>query len=50
MPSPFALASLAGGYLYEWSTVSLWGIVLLVSVIALVLTAIFVRDPKQAEI
>ena len=47
---PLALASLAGGYLYEWHTASPWVFVLLVSAIALVLTAVYVRDPKQAEI
>jgi len=47
---PLALASLAGGYLYEWHTASPWGLVLLVSAIALVLTAVYVRDPGQAEV
>ena len=47
---PLAVASLAGGYLYEWHAASPWIFVLLVSAIALLLTAVFVRDPKQAEI
>lgn len=47
---PLALASIAGGYLYEWHIASPFVIVLLVSIIALILTAFFVRDPKQAEI
>lgn len=47
---PLALASLAGGYLYEWHATSPWALVLLVTAIAVVLTALFVRDPKQAEV
>lgn len=47
---PLALASLAGGYLYEWHATSPWVLVLVVTAIALVLTALFVRDPKQAEV
>ncbi len=47
---PLAVASLAGGYLYEWHSSSPWGFVLLMSTIAVVLTAVFVRDPKEAEI
>ncbi len=47
---PLAVASLAGGLLYEWNSASPWGFVLVVSAIALVLTAVFVRDPKNAEI
>lgn len=47
---PLAVASLAGGLLYEWNSASPWGFVLVVSAIALVLTAIFVRDPQNAEI
>ena len=47
---PLALASLAGGLLYEWNAASPWGFVLIVSAIALVLTAVFVRDPKNVEI
>ena len=47
---PLAVASLAGGLLYEWHSASPWGFVLIVSAIAIVLLAIFVRDPKKAEI
>jgi MFS family permease len=47
---PLMVASLAGGLLYEWNSASPWGFVLVVSTIALVLTAIFVRDPKNAEV
>ncbi|MCZ6632853.1 MAG: MFS transporter [bacterium] len=47
---PLAVASLAGGLLYEWHSASPWGFVLVVCALALVLTAVFVRDPKQAEI
>lgn len=47
---PLALASLAGGLLYEWNSASPWGFVLAVAGIALVLTALFVRDPKKAEV
>ena len=47
---PLALASLAGGYLYEWNSAAPWGFFLVVSAIALLLTAVFVRDPKHAEV
>lgn len=47
---PIFLASLAGGYFYEWHTASPFIIVLIISLILLILTAIFVRDSKQAEI
>jgi len=47
---PLGVASLAGGLLYEWNSPSPWFFVLVVSAIALVLTAVFVRDPKKAEI
>jgi MFS family permease len=47
---PLALASYAGGYLYEWHVASPFGIVLLITIIALILTVVFVRDPKQAEV
>ena len=47
---PLGLAALVGGYLYEWNPASPWGLVLLFSILALVLAAIFVRDPKKAEI
>ncbi|MDA0708706.1 MAG: MFS transporter [bacterium] len=47
---PMAMASLAGGYLYDWHVASPFGLVLLISVITLFLTGFFVRDPKQAEI
>ena len=47
---PLALASLAGGMLYEWNAASPWGFVLVVSAVALVLTAVFVRDPQKAEV
>lgn len=47
---PLFFASLAGGYLYEWHIASPFAVVLGVSLLALIITAIFVRDPKQAEI
>ena len=47
---PLAVAALAGGILYEWNPASPWALVLAVCAIALALTALFVRDPKQAEI
>ena len=47
---PIFFASLAGGYLYEWHTASPFIIVLIISLILLILTAIFVRDSKQAEV
>lgn len=47
---PLFFASLAGGYFYEWHTASPFIIVLLISLILLIITAIFVRDPKQAEV
>ena len=47
---PIALASLAGGYLYQWHNTSPWAVVFIVTIIAVVITALFIRDPKQAEI
>ncbi len=47
---PLALAALAGGWLYSWNPASPWGLVLLFSALALILAAVFVRDPQKAEI
>jgi hypothetical protein len=47
---PLALASLAGGLLYEWHAASPWGFLLAATGLALALTVFFVRDPKNAEV
>ena len=47
---PLAAASLAGGLLYEWNPASPWAFVLGVCAVSLALTALFVRDPEQAEV
>ena len=46
---PLAVASFAGGLLYEWNTASPWAFMLFVSALALVLAALFVRDPHRPE-
>ena len=47
---PLALASLAGGFFYEWHAALPWGFVLGALALAFVLAAFFVRDSQQAEV
>ena len=47
---PLALASLAGGLLYEWHAASPWAFLLVATALALAVTAFFVRDSRQAEV
>ena len=47
---PLMIASLAGGYLYAQNPTYPWIFVLLTATLATILTALFIRDPKQAEI
>ncbi len=47
---PLMIASLAGGYLYAQNPSYPWLFVLIASTLATILTALFIRDPKQAEI
>jgi hypothetical protein len=44
------IASLAGGYLYAQKPTYPWIFVLIAATLATILTALFIRDPKQAEI
>jgi MFS family permease len=46
---PLMLASLLGGYLYEYNPVSPWFFVSIATAISVILAAIFVRDPHKAE-
>ena len=47
---PLMIASLAGGYLYAQKPTYPWIFVLITATLATILTALFIRDPKQAEI
>ena len=47
---PLMIASLAGGYLYAQNPTYPWVFVLIAATLATILTALFIRDPKQAEI
>ena len=47
---PLMIASLAGGYLYAQKPSYPWLFVLIASTLATILTALFIRDPKQAEV
>ena len=47
---PLMIASLAGGYLYAQNPTYPWFFVLITATLATTLTALFIRDPKQAEI
>ncbi len=47
---PLALASLAGGFLYEAHNALPWAFLLAALALAFVLAALFVRDPKNAEV
>jgi len=46
---PLMLASLAGGYLYTWHPASPWIGATIATALAILLIALFIRDPKQAE-
>ena len=47
---PLMMASLAGGYLYTQNPVYPWVFVLIMTTVSIVLTALFIRDMKRAEI
>ena len=47
---PLMIASLAGGYLYAQNPTYPWVFVLIAATLATILTALFIRDPKQAQI
>ena len=47
---PLVLASLLGGFLYKWDNTLPWTFILAVSVVSIFLVALFVRDPKNAEV
>lgn len=47
---PLMIASLAGGYLYAYNPTYPWLFVFIVMAISLILSALFIRDPKEAEI
>ena len=47
---PLMITSLAGGYLYAQNPAYPWIFVLIVATLATILAALFIRDPKQAEI
>ena len=47
---PLMIASLAGGYLYAQNPTYPWLFVLIAATLATILTALFIRDPKQAEV
>ena len=47
---PIALASLAGGLLYEWHAVLPWGFLLLATALSLIIAVLFVRDSQDAEV
>jgi len=47
---PLMLASLAGGYLYAYNPIYPWFFVLIAMAISLILSALFIRDPKEAEL
>jgi DHA1 family multidrug resistance protein-like MFS transporter len=46
---PIMLASLAGGYLYGWSPTYPWIFVLAATLISLLLSVFFIRDPQEAQ-
>jgi MFS family permease len=46
---PLMFASLAGGYLYTWHPASPWIGATIATALAILLIALFIRDPKQAE-
>lgn len=47
---PLMLASLLGGYLYALDPAYPWYFVLAATVAMVVVTALFVRDPRDAEL
>lgn len=47
---PVAVASLAGGYLYILNPAYPWLFSLLTTVISIVVTVLYIRDPHTAEI
>jgi MFS family permease len=47
---PLMIASLAGGYLYAWDPASPWFLCTIATAIAVMLIALFIRDPKRAEV
>jgi len=47
---PLMIASLSGGYLYAYDPVYPWAFVLLATLAAITLSALFIRDPDEAEI
>jgi len=47
---PLMIASIAGGYLYAHNPAYPWFFVMMATLISLILSALFIRDPKEAEI
>jgi len=47
---PLMIASLAGGYLYTWNPAAPWFCATAATALAVALIALFIRDPKQAEV
>jgi MFS family permease len=47
---PLMVASLAGGYLYAWRPASSWVVATMATGAAIVLIALFIRDPERAEV
>lgn len=47
---PVMLASILGGTLYSRNPAHPWGFVSIATAISVVLSALFIRDPKKAEI
>jgi MFS family permease len=47
---PLMIASLVGGYLYAWNPAFPWLFATIATALAVILIALFIRDPKQAEV
>ena len=47
---PVMIASIAGGYLYAYNPEYPWLFVTVVTVTSIILSALFIRDPKEAEL
>ena len=47
---PLMIASLAGGYLCAWNPASPWFLSTIATGVAVILIALFIRDPRQAEV
>lgn len=47
---PVMMASIAGGYIYAYNPVYPWLFVLAAIITSTILTALFIRDPREAEI